>query len=75
MKKVLSNDIPDYIGFKRFIDKFDDMVFDKLEALFQSKGEEILFEYGRLINDYTIRKLSNLLWYHNRQRNPTDIIY
>ena len=50
-------------------------VFDKLEALFQSKSEEILFEYDRLINDYTVHKLSNLLWHHERQRNPTDIIY
>lgn len=51
------------------------MVFDRLEALFDSKSEELLFEYGKLINDYVIGKLSSLLWHHNRQQNPTDVIY
>ena len=75
MKKVLSNDVPNYIGFKKLIEKLDDMIFDKLEALFSNKSEEMLFEYGRLINDYIMKKLSSLIWHHNRQLNPTDVIY
>ena len=75
MKKVLSNNVPNYVGFKKLTEKLDDVIFDKLEALFSNKGEETLFEYGKLINDYIMRKLSNLIWHHNREKNPTDVIY
>ena len=75
MKKVLATDVPNSVGFKRLIEKFDDMIFDKLEALFSKKSEETLFEYSKVINDYIMKKLTSLLWHFNRQINPTDFIY
>ena len=75
MKKVLSNEVPNYIGLKQLTEKFDDMILDKLEAQFSNKSQEMLFEFGKLINDYIMRKLSSLLWHFNRQLNPTDVIY
>ena len=75
MKKVLANEVPNYIGLKKLTEKFDDMILDKLEAQFANKSQEMLFEFGKLINDYIMRKLSSLLWHFNRQLNPTDVIY
>lgn len=75
MKKVLANEVPNYIGLKKLTEKFDDLILDKLEAQFANKSQEMLFELGKLINDYIIRKLSSLLWHFNRQLNPTDVIY
>ena len=75
MKKVLANEVPNYIGLKKLTEKFDDLILDKLEAQFANKSQEMLFELGKLINDYIMRKLSSLLWHFNRQLNPTDVIY
>ena len=66
MKKVLANEVPNYIGLKQLIEKFDDMILDKLEAQFSNKSQDTLFEFGKLINDYIMRKLSSLLWHFNR---------
>ena len=66
MKRVLAKDEPDYLGFKTFMDKLDDVIFEALDHKFSGKEDEVLFEYVALIHDYVIKKISGLLWHPDR---------
>ena len=63
------------MGFKTFLDKLNDVIFDLLDKKFTGKSDETLFEYVALIHDYILRKLSGLIWHPDRQRNPLDVTY
>ena len=68
-------DVPDYMGFKTFIEKMNDFVFETIESNFSNKSDEIIYSYSTKINDYILRKLYNILWHEDRVQNPTDVMY
>ena len=74
VKKVLASDEQDHIGFKTLVETLDDIVYDLLEARYENLDKEKLFSCVKRINDYTMSKLSKLLWHPNRQKNPQDVL-
>ena len=47
----------------------------KEKVYFGEKSEELLFELGKIINNYVLKRLSKIIWHANRQPLPKDLSY
>lgn len=65
LKKVISDTDDAFSNFTQFFATFEDLVFKTIALRYTNKKDELLYEVINRINNFLLRRLSQLIWPSN----------